>query len=237
MFPTRFSMAVAIIAFYSFTPVLFSQIGINCPASIKVKTSEAGIGHCSVSASWLNPEAINCDRSALLELSIDENAPQVVRQGAKFTASALEVGEHTLRYTIGKAGSTYACATTLTVVDDEAPKIKNCPTTLDLVLNRGMYEMPNLLSSVTVTDNCSGIETVQYPEAGLQSAAEGEIIQGFVIAAGYFNSASTTCQFSIRISSPVLAYEAMALNDDCEEECPEESLAPIGVSASKDAPK
>lgn len=232
-------MATAIALSVSFSPVLLAQVSLDCPAALKVKTSEAGIGHCSVAASWQHPEAANCDRSALMELSIDEGAPQVVRQGAKFTASALEVGEHELRYTIAKAGKSHTCTTTVTVVDDEAPRIKNCPTELTVSLTRGAFTMPNLLQTVNVSDNCAGIETIQYPEPGLQSAAEGDIIEGFVIASGYFNSASTTCQFSIRVSSPILAYADVATVEDCEEECIEEE-APArlqGASASKDAPR
>ena len=133
------SAALAVIVVKDVTPPT-----ISCPANI-IKNADQGV--CSASVSF-SPATATDDCSAT-----------VSQTGGLASGSTFSVGTSTITYTAtDPSNNTSNCSFTVTVKDNEAPKI-TCPDNISVSTDPGVCGAAVTFSAATATDNCSATVT------------------------------------------------------------------------------
>ncbi len=119
------------------TPLTFSNITVNNTP-----------GLCGANVPWLEPTA-------------SDNCPGVILTASNTMGSFFPVGTTTVTYTATDASSnTASLSFTVTVVDNEAPVITNCPSSIAINTDATFcYATVASLGSPTFTDNCAVTST------------------------------------------------------------------------------
>nr|WP_241551473.1 HYR domain-containing protein [Gramella oceanisediminis] len=112
----------------------------ECAAPVSV-SADAGI--CS--AAEVNLGSLMATDNCDTQLSITNNAPEV-----------FELGETIVTWTVeDNAGNTTTCTQTVTVTDDEAPVITECPASVTVAADAGLCSASEVdLGMLTASDNC-----------------------------------------------------------------------------------
>jgi gliding motility-associated-like protein len=112
----------------------------NCPTNVAVNNTP---GACGAVVTWTAPV-------------ITDNCPGVTFTSTHTSGSTFPIGNTTVTYTATDAkGNMSICTFTVTVTDNEAPVLSNCPA--DITVNQlfNICGAPVLWTPPTFTDNCS----------------------------------------------------------------------------------
>ena len=167
---------------------------IECPVSfITVGTNG---GNCFYTAQGLDPIAEdNCTVSSLTHDY--GNAPSnTTLDGAEFP-----LGTTTVTWTAtDAAGNSSSCSLQITVVDDDAPSISNCPSDINMANDNDQCGAVVNYSTPTFNDNCTdpnveGILTAGLPSGSFFPVGTTVVTYEYTDAAG--NTASCTFEVTI----------------------------------------
>ncbi|MDR9457661.1 MAG: HYR domain-containing protein, partial [Salegentibacter sp.] len=174
----------------------------ECPIDLTLSADEGG---CSASEVELGmPEVTdNCDS----ELSITNDAPEV-----------FELGETTVTWTVtDAAGNETTCTQTVTVEDNEAPVIAECPADLTLSADEGSCSASEVdLGLPQVTDNCDSELSITNDAPEVFELGETIVTWTVTDAAGN----ETTCTQTVTVEdneAPVIAQnQDISVNTDTD---------------------
>lgn len=159
-------------------------LSLTCPANFTVSTDA---GSCNATVSFTDANAAT------------STGCSPIVQYSPASGSTLNTGVNTVTVTATDArGNTASCSFTITVEDKEAPSI-TCIADQTIDLNASCTaSMPNYISQITATDNCSStsaINIVQSPSAG--SALFGTGTQTVKFTASDAAGNTSTCSFTL----------------------------------------
>ncbi|HRI58588.1 MAG TPA: HYR domain-containing protein [Saprospiraceae bacterium] len=162
---------------------------LSCPFNI-VKNTDPGL--CSAITTWSTPTTLdNCD------------VPTLVQTGGPVSGSAFPKGTTTVSFkSTDASGNSTTCSFTVTVNDNEAPKI-TCPA--NIVKSNDLNQCGAIVTFPTPTfsDNCPGATIMQI--AGLASGAffpKGVTTNIFKVTDASGNTA--TCSFTVTVNDTQL---------------------------------
>jgi len=115
------------------------------------------------------------------------------------SVNANDPGSYTLTYTADDGnGNTNSTTRTVNVVDTTPPSITQCASPMTLVAGtNGMVTLPDLTSSVSAIDDCSGKVTIaQSPPAGASLPVGTNVV---IIAADDGNGNTNTCSNTVTV--------------------------------------
>jgi gliding motility-associated-like protein len=170
---------------------------IACPEDILL-TADAG--QCGAIVNYDMPTAT--DNCGVSELSLTEG----FASGGFFS-----VGETTVTYmAIDDAGNTSECSFTVTITDDEAPLVTDCPTSIEVNTDAGECGAVVDFTVPTATDNCGNVEVEL-----ISGQEPGSFFDTGVTEVSYLftddHGNSTLCAFTITV------VDAEAPTFDCPE--------------------
>jgi len=145
---------------------------IECPGDITVPT-QAGLD-CAAIVDFPDPIAKdNCTDN-----------PTIIQVEGLPSGSAFPVGTTTNVFiAIDEAGNEAECSFDVTVTDGTAPEIVGCPGEMTVELGADCCAViPDILSMLTITDDCSTPEAEQRPAAGTEICGHGTQIVVTVVA-------------------------------------------------------
>lgn len=158
---------------------------LTCPASLTVNTA---INQCGNTAGWVAPTATgNCGPS--------------LSGSATPNSTFFQKGTTTVTYTATNAQDNQitTCSFTVTVVDNQAPQLVNCPANMTKSADVGRCDAVVAFSSPTASDNCPSVSVVQTdgPASGSTFSVGVPVTVRFKAtdAAGL----TATCSFSVTV--------------------------------------
>lgn len=159
---------------------------INCPANISQNNQ---IGQCGAVVTWNAPTTTdNCPN------------PSIVQTQGLASGSFFPLGTSTISYLATDAsGNTDTCTFSITITDNEAPLIVNCPANISQNNDIGVCGAAITWTAPTATDNCPGVNVTQ--SLGLANGAVfplGTSTIQYIATDGA--GLTDTCTFSITIS-------------------------------------
>ncbi|MGQ8338926.1 HYR domain-containing protein [Sunxiuqinia sp. A32] len=115
----------------------------GCPDNITINSDA---GSCFATVSWTEPTASdNCTTSG-----------NIIWTKSSDPGDSFPIGTTTVDYTASdEAGNIATCSFTVTVTDDEAPVISNCPTTINKNNDTGSCNAIVSWTEPTASDNCT----------------------------------------------------------------------------------
>lgn len=150
---------------------------------------------CSGSASWTIPTFMdNCNN---VSVTVDtEGVPISTNSGLAF--GAFPGGTTTITYTgTDPSGNPTVCTFSVTVTDDIAPTVTDCPSDINDTTDSGDCEAQVFWTPPTVIDNCPGTTVVSSADPG-DIFPVGTTNVGYTITDAAGNIAS--CDFSVTIT-------------------------------------
>ena len=155
----------------------------NCPANIVLNNTP---GACGAVVTWTAP-------------TITDNCPGVTVTSTHTSGSTFPIGITTVTYTATDAkGNVNVCSFTVTVTDNEAPVLSNCPA--DITVNQlfNICGAPVLWTPPTFTDNCSAglVVTTSHLPGTTFPAGTTTVTYTATDASGNI----TTCSFDITVN-------------------------------------
>ena len=163
----------------------FAPKFIGCPSDISINLSQT---KCDTAANWTPPIASdNCVVDSLLvNMSPD---------------SVLSPGQYTVQY-IAKdiSGNTAVCTFSITVRDDFAPMLTNCPSNIVIELPQTKCDTIISWTPPTATDNCR-LDSLNTTHAPGSSFSPGQTIITYTAKDQSGNTA--TCSFSATVIDQV----------------------------------
>lgn len=163
----------------------------GCPADITVNSAS---GNCGANPTWNTPAASdNCDQNLT-----------IVSVPASGGFLAAQPDPHIITYTAtDDLGNTATCTFTVTVVDNTAPVLANCPT-LPVLIFLPQDKCDTILNWTppTVSDNCglaSVVLTTNLPSGSLFSTGDTMVVYTATDASGN----SSTCFFNVSVKDVV----------------------------------
>lgn len=157
----------------------------DCPDDLTLSTDE---GECHAVYNFTLPTAEdNCD-----------DDPVIVQTSGPAPGSELPLGVTTFEFTAtDAAGNVATCSYDVTVVDEEAPVISDCPEDMVVYLDGESCEIPVSFDAPTTSDNCSAtISQVSGPASGSAMSA-GLYTVEYLAEDASGNTA--TCSFQISV--------------------------------------
>jgi len=163
----------------------------GCPANI---TQNNDAGECSAVVTWTEPTASdNCTDPGDLTWNKSHNP-----------GSTFPVGTTTVTYTAtDEAGNESAvCSFTVTVDDNEAPTVANCPSDINTNTDAGICSAVVNYSMPTFNDNCDGVGLTGTLVSGLDSGqpfpiGTTTVTYNYTDAAG---NNPTECSFNVTVT-------------------------------------
>ena len=166
----------------------------GCPTNIALGTDT---GVCDAVATWTPPTATdNCTVS-------------LTPTGSHASGDVFPSGTTTVSYNVSDAAGNPAitCSFTVTVTEDEAPVIVDCPTNIALGTDAGVCNAVATWTAPTATDNCD----VSLTPTG--SHASGDVFPSGTTTVSYnvsdaAGNAATTCSFTVTVTddeAPVIS--------------------------------
>jgi gliding motility-associated-like protein len=157
----------------------------NYPANITLSANAA----CSATATWTAPQATdNCS---------------VTMTSTHLPGSTFALGTTEVKYTaIDAAGNSSTCAFNVTVVDNTAPVITNCPANITLSANASCTATGTWITP-TATDNCSVTMTATHVSGSNFTLGTTQVKYTATDGAGN----SSTCTFNVMVvddTNPVI---------------------------------
>ncbi|MCG9911082.1 MAG: HYR domain-containing protein [Flavobacteriales bacterium] len=156
---------------------------VNGPANI---IQSNNIGNCSAVVNWVAPQAT--DNCSIVSFTSDFAS-----------GSTFPVGTTTVTYTaVDQAGLITTYSFTVTVVDDEAPAVTDCPSDITEVSLPGICSAPVTWTPPTFTDNCGqGLVITSTHTSGEEfTVGTTTVTYTATDAAGNF----ATCSFVITVN-------------------------------------
>jgi gliding motility-associated-like protein/uncharacterized repeat protein (TIGR01451 family) len=156
---------------------------VGCPANITV-TNAPGV--CGAFVFWTLPSALdNCG---------------IISFTSNFGSGDLfPIGTSTVTYTaIDGAGNEVSCSFTVTVIDNEAPVVFNCPTNIVVNTSFGLCEGVANWTIPTVTDNC-GVVTVSSTHNPGDVFPVGTTTVTYTFSDGAIPENITVCSFTVTV--------------------------------------
>ncbi|MCB9282851.1 MAG: HYR domain-containing protein [Lewinellaceae bacterium] len=189
----------------------------DCPDNIVATTSADGTGDCSTTVSWIAPTVSdNCDEG--LVLSSNHNPGAVFGKGV--TTVTYDVADNS-----GNAAET--CSFTVTVNDDEAPVIHDCPDNIVATTSAdGTGDCSTTVSWIapTASDNCDGGLVLSSSHSPGAVFGKGTTTVTYDVADNSGNAAET-CSFSVMVNDD----EAPVIHD-----CPENIVTTTSANGTGD---
>lgn len=190
---------------------------LTCPSD---RTVNASAFNCNQIVAWNLPYAIS-DNCGVATVSEDFSDPAVnpihnynfFNQNGSTGTALFSAGVTTVTYTATDVnGLTSVCSFDVTVLDNQAPVVTNCPTNAVITDICADTPLPNYTGGVTVTDNCTGNQSItQYPAAG---TLLGDI-PGLNLSEGQtFTVTVTATDLSPNYLSGSCSFEVTLVNDD-----------------------
>jgi gliding motility-associated-like protein len=158
----------------------------NCPNDITLVAD----GNCEAIASWTSP-IINDNCASSVTIT------QTSTSGAFFP-----LGETIVTYTAkDDFGNESSCNFTITVLDQAAPEISNCPNNISLTLGIGACSIAANWTPPTFSDNCSSILTVTNTHASGDSFEVGTTTVSYAAIDGSGNE--VLCSFNVVVQDEI----------------------------------
>ncbi len=156
----------------------------SCPSNVTVN---ADLDDCAAIVTFAAATATdNC--SATITYSQESN-------------TSFAVGVHTVTATAtDPAGNTATCSFSVTVNDNQAPVLADCPTNITLTADAGECTTVVTYDPASVTDNCSA--TISYSTASGATMSVG--VHTITVTATDPTGNSSTCTFSVTIEDTEL---------------------------------
>ncbi len=170
----------------------------GCPSNITVHSNDGNPLNCSQAASWTPPTALdNCSGS-------------VTPSHSHSPADVFSSGTTTVTYTFTDGSSNSStCSFTVTVLDNTAPVVSNCPANITVHSNDGNplnCSQTATWTPPTALDNCSGSVTPSNSHNPGSTFSNGTTTVTYTFTDGSSNS--STCSFTVTISdntAPVIS--------------------------------
>lgn len=163
------------------TPPVFS----NCPADINLSAN----GNCEAIANWAAPSASdNCTNT----LTVSESHA---------SGTAFPLGVTVVSYsTTDEAGNQGICTFKVTVTDNTAPNISNCPNNIVLVSDGNCGAIANWTEPI-ISDNCDSSPTITRSHTSGSRFPIGETVVSYqtIDETGNQNS----CEFTIIVNDQI----------------------------------
>jgi len=160
-----------------------APIIVACPDNITVNNAP---GLCGANVSWTVPSAL--DDCGVVSFTSTHNP------GDFFT-----VGQHIVTYTAEDAsGNITICEFTITVIDNEAPVVSDCPTNITVSTDAGLCEAEVSWTVPTATDNC-GVVTVDNTHNPGDIFPVGTTVVTYTFTDGANPANVTICTFTVTV--------------------------------------
>ncbi|MBX7242026.1 MAG: HYR domain-containing protein [Bacteroidia bacterium] len=157
----------------------------NCPSNIS-QFNDPNI--CGAAVTWVAPGAT------------DNCSVTVTQTGGLSSGSVFPIGLSTVAYTAtDAAGNTATCQFTITIIDNQAPVIQNCPANISIANNPGQCGGTASWTLPGVSDNCPGAVLIQTAGAASGSVFPlGTTTVSYQVTDASGNTA--TCQFTVTVT-------------------------------------
>lgn len=156
-----------------------------CPDNVTASTSKTS---CDANVTWIAPKVF-------------DNCPNYTLTSTHANGSLFPLGVTAVTYTVtDQSGNTATCSFNVTVIDNVAPQIVNCPADITAIADAETCKTVVSWDAPTTSDNCSdtGVLSVNIPSGSEFNLGYTQIIYTVTDQNGY----SSSCYFTVHVTDP-----------------------------------